>query len=124
MQTHMTNTRNTPIEEFERSFPAFIERLELRSESGGSGQYLGGKGLCKVLISQVPLNLQLITERRRRSPQGSHGGSPASPGAQAYFQNGSWHVLPAKGSFTLLPNTPFRMETPGGGGFGRKLPSD
>ena len=120
MQTHMTNTRNTPIEEFERSFPIQIQRLELRANSGGLGKHSGGRGLRKILISPVPLHLNLITERRRLSPQGSRGGSPASPGSQAYFQDGVWHPLPAKGAFTLPPNTPFCLETPGGGG--RELP--
>ncbi len=116
MQTHMTNTRNTPIEEFERSFPIQVQCLELRKGSGGSGQNSGGLGLRKILISQVPLRVNLITERRRLSPQGSRGGSPGSPGSQAVFEDGSWHPLPAKGSFTLPPLTPFRLETPGGGG--------
>lgn len=117
VQTHMTNTRNTPIEEFERSYPVYLERLELRRGSGGAGKHRGGEGLRKILVSEVPLKVQLICERRRLAPKGGPNGFPAFTGSQAIQKEGRWDPLPAKGSFLLPPGTAFRLETPGGGGF-------
>src|SRR5206468_3448665 len=45
LQTHMTNTRNTPVEAFERAYPARLLRLELRRGSGGRGRNRGGDGV-------------------------------------------------------------------------------
>ncbi|HHI79825.1 MAG TPA: hydantoinase B/oxoprolinase family protein, partial [Planctomycetes bacterium] len=65
VQTHMTNTRNTPVEELERSFPVVVEALGIRRGSGGKGKFEGGEGICKLLRAEVDLRWQLIGERRR-----------------------------------------------------------
>jgi N-methylhydantoinase B len=36
------------------------------------------------------------------------------------WRNGQWRSLPAKGSFALKSGDRIRIETPGGGGFGKK----
>src|SRR5262249_16739423 len=42
LQTHMTNTRNTPVEALELGYPVRLEAFELRSGSGGRGRHRGG----------------------------------------------------------------------------------
>ncbi|MGD8884942.1 MAG: hydantoinase B/oxoprolinase family protein, partial [Gammaproteobacteria bacterium] len=42
IQTHMTNTRNTPVEVLENLYPLRITRYSLRDDSGGNGLHRGG----------------------------------------------------------------------------------
>jgi N-methylhydantoinase B len=60
----------------------------------------------------------VISERRRHAPRGTQGGEPGAAGRN--FLNGE--ELPAKASRDLAPGDVVRIETPGGGGFGARLP--
>lgn len=114
-QTHMTNTQNTPIEEFERRFPLRIDRLKLRTDSGGDGDYAGGDGLIKSWTALDEITVSLLTERRRYSPYGLRA-SDGLPGLN-YIDNDEKKNLPAKTSFELQPGDTLTIETPGGGGW-------
>src|SRR5207344_3200390 len=59
--------------------------------------------------------LSLVGERRTRAPQGAHAGEPGALGRN--LLNGE--ELPAKVSRDLAAGDLVRVETPGGGGFGR-----
>jgi N-methylhydantoinase B len=74
IQTHMTNTRNTPIEEIEHRFPVRVVALSVRRGSGGRGARRGGDGVVKVLEARGPLSVSFLGERHRRGPQGLAGG--------------------------------------------------
>ncbi|MEZ5987931.1 MAG: hydantoinase B/oxoprolinase family protein [Planctomycetota bacterium] len=121
IQTHMTNTRNTPIEECRLSMPLVVERLALRPGTGGAGRHAGGDGLVKELSSPVRLSVSLLAERRRHGPAGRAGGLPGAPGDQALLHPDRDEPLPAKGAFVLEPGQRLRIETPGGGGFGPRV---
>ncbi len=41
VHTAMTNSKNTPIEALERSFPLRVRRYRLREGSGGAGRHPG-----------------------------------------------------------------------------------
>jgi N-methylhydantoinase B len=58
VHTHMTNTRNTPIEVLEQEYPLLIEKYALRDDSGGRGNFAGGRGLEPVFrfLSTVDLS--------------------------------------------------------------------
>jgi N-methylhydantoinase B len=58
--------------------------------------------------------LSLVTERRRRAPQGVRGGEPGALGRN--LVNGE--ELPAKVTRSLEAEDVVRVETPGGGGHG------
>ena len=62
-----------------------------------------------------PCRLSILSERRRHAPQGVRGGEPGAAGRN--FLNGE--ALPAKVTRSLEPSDVVRIETPGGGGFGR-----
>ncbi|GFH16551.1 uncharacterized protein HaLaN_12988, partial [Haematococcus lacustris] len=47
VHTHMTNTRITDPEILERRYPVVLRRFELRSGSGGGGQWKGGDGVVR-----------------------------------------------------------------------------
>lgn len=114
VQTHMTNTLNTPIESLEMHYPLRISRYSLRPDSGGAGQRRGGNGLVREFTFLQPTTVTLLTERRRRQPWGLAGGEAGRCGE-------NWlddQRLPGKIQLTLQPGQTLRILTAGGGGFG------
>jgi N-methylhydantoinase B len=110
----MSNTLNTPAEALELAYPLRVERHALRLGSGGAGLFRGGDGVVRELRVLEPCRLSVISERRRHSPRGAHGGEPGKPGRN--LLNGE--DLPAKATRDLAAGDVLRIETPGGGGFG------
>ena len=111
----MSNTLSTPAEALELGYPLRVERHELRLGSGGQGEHRGGDGVVRELRVLEDCRLSLLTERRGRAPQGVRGGEPGAPGRN--FVNGE--ELPAKVTRSLDADDVVRVETPGGGGYGR-----
>jgi N-methylhydantoinase B/oxoprolinase/acetone carboxylase alpha subunit len=58
-----TNTKNTPIETLERSYPMRVLRYRLRRGSAGAGSAPGGEGIEPDLLMLEGLTVSLITER-------------------------------------------------------------
>ena len=114
VQTHMTNTLNTPVEVLEGRFPVRVLRYALRRGSGGAGQRPGGDGLVREFAFLEQAHFTLLTERRRPAPWGIAGGGPGRPGLN--LLNG--RALPAKYEGTAAAGDRLRIETPGGGGYG------
>jgi N-methylhydantoinase B len=112
----MSNTLNTPVEALETEFPLRVRELSLRRGSGGEGAQPGGDGIAREIEALAPMRYTLIGERRRHPPRGRDGGGDGAPGDD--FLNG--RPLPGKGEGELKPGDRLRIETPGGGGFGRK----
>jgi N-methylhydantoinase B len=111
----MSNTLSTPVEALELQYPLRVERYELRLGSGGGGKHRGGDGVIRELRVLEPCRLSIISERRAHAPQGERGGEPGAPGRNSL--NGE--PLPAKVTRDLAAGDLVRIETPGGGGFGR-----
>jgi N-methylhydantoinase B len=114
VQTHMTNTLNTPIEVMETRFPLRVVRYALRRGSGGRGARAGGDGLVRALTFLAPAQVTLLTERRRVAPWGSSGGTPGQVGRNRLND----HDLPPKVSLAVAAGDTLTIETPGGGGWG------
>jgi N-methylhydantoinase B len=112
----MSNTLNTPIEALELEYPMRIERYELRYHSGGDGDNHGGDGIVRSVRVLQPASLSLLTDRRRHPPQGMQDGEPGDVGRN--FLNDE--ELPPKVSRELEEGDVVTVETPGGGGYGRK----
>jgi N-methylhydantoinase B len=112
----MSNTLNTPVEALESEFPLRVRELSLRRGSGGDGRYRGGDGIAREIEALAPMRYSLITERRRRRPRGRDGGADGAPGRN--LRNGE--ALPSKAQGDLLPGDSIRIETPGGGGHGKR----
>ena len=71
----MSNTLNTPVEALELAYPLRVERYALRPGTGGAGLHRGGEGVVRELRVLERCRLSLLTQRRRRAPQGAGGGS-------------------------------------------------
>jgi len=112
----MSNTLNTPVEALELEFPLRTVEYSLRRGTGGAGAHRGGNGVVRELEALEKMRYSLITERRRHAPPGANGGQSGATGRN--LLNGE--ELEAKASGTLRPGDRLRIETPGGGGYGRK----
>ena len=114
VQTHMTNTRNTPVEVLESYYPLRIRRYAIRKASGGTGKHHGGDGLVREFEFLDAATVTLLTERRMYSPWGLAGGSVAQPGINQLNQMS----LAPKFTRQVQAGDVLRIETPGGGGWG------
>jgi N-methylhydantoinase B len=116
----MSNTLNTPIEALERELPLLVSEYALRRGSGGAGRRRGGEGVVRELRALSDMTFSLIGERRRHAPPGAQGGEPGARGRDTLIDsNERSHRLPAKTTGTLHAGERLRIETPGGGGYGR-----
>jgi N-methylhydantoinase B len=120
MHSHMTNTLNTPIEALEYTYPLRVLRYAVRSGSGGNGKYRGGDGICREIQVLEDAQATLLSERRNLAPYGLAGGGPGQTGENVLVRKGQETLLPSKGSFELLSGDILRINTPGGGGWGRQ----
>lgn len=116
LQTHMTNTLNTPVEVLEMNYPLRVRRYSLRRGSGGAGVRPGGDGLIREFEFLAPAQVTLLTERRCHAPWGLAGGAPGAVGENRL--NGE--LLPGKTSIVVKAGDRLNVATPGGGGWGDK----
>ena len=114
VQTHMTNTLNTPIEALEMKYPLRIRRYQLRQGSGGNGGHRGGDGLIREYEFLAPAQVTILSERRTHAPWGLASGEAGRPGRN--LLNGK--VLAGKQSFAVSSGDVVCIETAGGGGYG------
>ncbi len=115
VQTHMTNTRNTPVEVMESNYPVRVIRYAIREGTGGLGQHRGGDGLIREFEFTDTTTVTLLTERRVHAPWGSLGGANGQCGVNKLNNV----VMPAKFSTTVEKNDCLVIETAGGGGWGK-----
>ena len=111
----MSNTRNTPIEVLEMEHPIRVRTYALRAGSGGRGTWGGGDGVVREFEALAPMEATLLTERRRHGPAGVAGGLAGEAGRN--LLNGE--SLPSKTALRLSTGDVLRIETPGGGGWGK-----
>ena len=119
VHTHMTNSWNTPVEVFEQIYPVRVRKYAVRRGSGGEGRWRGGDGIVREIEFLVPTQVGLLCDRRKRGPYGLAGGHAGKPGRNAIVRGGNRSEVPGKCSFFAETGTVLRIETPGGGGWGR-----
>lgn len=120
VHTHMSNTRNTPVEAIEHYLPVRIARYGLRTGSGGAGIARGGEGIIREYEMLTDTSVTLLSDRREQPPYGAEGGSPGGCGRNTLIRDGKSTRLPGKIQMTLKAGDRLRIETPGGGGYGKR----
>jgi N-methylhydantoinase B len=120
VHTHMTNSLNTPAEALEYAYPFRVTRYSVRRGSGGGGEFRGGDGIVREVELLCDAQVSLLSDRRKRGPYGLSGGADGQPGRVTAVTDSEETELPAKGSARLKKGSRVRLETPGGGGWGRK----
>jgi N-methylhydantoinase B/oxoprolinase/acetone carboxylase alpha subunit len=126
--THMTNSWNTPIEAFEHQYPVRIEAYRIRKGSGGKGRHAGGDGIVRQFRFLAAAEVTLLSDRREIGPWGLAGGGAGRMGRNtllpAGLRAGREKALDAKTRFEVRAGDGLRIESPGGGGWGRSADRD
>lgn len=117
--THMTNTLNTPVEVLEHVYPVRIRRYGLRDGSGGAGKFPGGEGIVREIEVLTDVQAAILSDRRKIRPYGLSGGLSGMPGKNELVVAGRAQRLPSKCTFRAAAGAIIRVETPGGGGWGK-----
>ena len=133
VHVHMTNTRITDTEVFERRYPVILREFSLRNDSAGKGQHVGGEGVIRDIEFRIPVQVSILSERRVYHPYGLNGGEDAGCGknfwARKVRKGGKgedrderterWINMGAKNTANMQPGERIVVMTPGGGGWGK-----
>jgi N-methylhydantoinase B len=120
VHTHMTNSLNTPAEALEYAYPLRVHEYRIRKGSGGKGKHNGGDGVVREIETLAPAHMSLLADRRKRKPYGLSGGEDGKSGNASIISDRRARKIGSKGSWELKAGDRIRIETPGGGGWGRK----
>lgn len=118
---HMTNTKITDPEELEYRYPVRLQEFAIREDSGGTGKWQGGNGIVRAVEFLEEVEITLITQHRKIAPYGRKGGENGQLGKQYLIRaNGEKENLKGIDSRTCKAGDRVVIETPGGGGWGKK----
>jgi 5-oxoprolinase (ATP-hydrolysing) len=139
VHTHMTNTRITDPEIMERRYPVVLREFSLRDGSGGEGRFRGGDGVVRDIEFLSPgIQVSILSERRVFAPYGLEGGESAKKGLNVWVKQrrqadgdlregeeegqAPARVINLSGKNTTPMGRGDRIiiNTPGGGGWGRR----
>jgi N-methylhydantoinase B len=123
---NQSNARIAPLEIIESEFPTRITRFELIADSGGVGEFRGGLGIRREYLNLADARFSIRSMRHIIPPNGCAGGhdgrggdiriNPGTPNEQR---------LPTRyADYPLRAGDTFRLDTPGGGGYGDPLARD
>ncbi len=120
IHTHMTNSLNTPAEAMEYAYPMRVRRYAIRRESGGGGQFQGGNGIVREIELLTDAQVTILSDRRKTRPYGLNGGEPGAAGRTVLITKAGERVLASKDSTRANAGDRVRIESPGGGGWGKR----
>ncbi|MEK9718447.1 MAG: hydantoinase B/oxoprolinase family protein, partial [Candidatus Puniceispirillum sp.] len=121
IHTHMTNSRLTDPEVLEWRYPVLLESFEIRRGSGGAGAHKGGDGVRRRLRFLQDMEAVILANHRIVPPYGMDGGDPGAPGRNWVERtDGTIDEFGATDIRQMTVGDVFVIETPGGGGFGKK----
>jgi len=95
VHVHMTNTRITDSEVFERRYPVLLREFSIRKGSGGKGQHRGGDGVVRDIEFRIPVQVSILSERRVYRPYGLAGGEDGQCGLNLWVRKvkkASWET--------------------------------
>jgi N-methylhydantoinase B len=119
IHTHMTNSWNSPIEVMEHAYPVRVLRYGFRRGSGGAGKHRGGDGLIREIELLTDAQVGMLSDRRKTGPYGLFGGKPGRVGINLVRLGRITRKTAGKCAFYVTAGAVIRIETPGGGGWGK-----
>ncbi len=120
IHSHMTNSRLTDIEVLEHRYPVRVAEFSVRAGSGGRGKHTGGNGLVRDIVFLEPMSVSILAGHRDFGPPGCAGGEPGAAGQNLHIDtHGTVRTLRPSDAVDVAPGERIRLETPGGGGFGK-----
>jgi N-methylhydantoinase B len=116
------DSRNQPAEYTETKFPLLVEKLALRTDSGGAGKRRGGQGYEKHYRALVDCRTIVTADRVKLGCYGVAGGKAGMPFLVTVDPEGQAKRLGGlvDGEF-VVAGTLVKIETTGGGGWGDPL---
>lgn len=121
VQVHMTNTRSTDPEIFEKRYPVILREFGIRENSGGSGRWTGGDGIIRNIEFKRQVQLSILSERRDKAPNGLEGGANGKRGENLLIRKTEPTKpvnIGGKNTVQVQPGDRVVIQTPGGGGYG------
>ena len=118
---HMMNVTNLPVEALELEFPLRVERVQLRTDSGGAGRYRGGLGVRRdYRILTEHARMTMIAERTSVPNWGLDGGQGGGLGAFVIDPAAAQEqrVDSRMGDIELARDQVASIQTAGAGGYG------
>ncbi len=116
------DSRNQPAEFTETRFPLLVEKLALRTDSGGAGKRRGGLGYEKHYRALVDCRTIVTADRVRLGCYGLNGGEAGKPFCVTIDAEGTPHDLGGLvDGEPVLAGQIVRVVTTGGGGWGDPL---
>ena len=121
---NQSNAKIAPIEIIESEFPTRVLRFELIRDSGGAGQFRGGLGIRREYLNLADARFSIRSMKHVIPPNGCAGG--AHRPHRRHLDQSRHATTPS----ACRPATPiirckagdmFRLDTPGGGGYGDPL---
>ena len=110
--------RNTPIEVLELKTGMFLERLELRTDSGGAGRSRGGLGLRRDIRFISPGEFLSVRKKTKTLPWALAGGSEPSSNGMILFPETEREKRVGTRRVRVEAGDCCRNLTSGGGGYG------
>ncbi len=122
VHSHMTNTLNTPIEALEIAYPLRVTRYELIPNSGGEGEFRGGLGIRRDILTLCEeATVSVLGDRQKFSPWGTAGGKEGTLGSYSLIDpSARIYPLRSKTTVRVKQGWTVSIRTPGGGGYGQK----
>lgn len=121
VQVHMTNTASTPVEALESTYPIRVVKTALRKGSGGDGIHPGGMGLTREFLLLEDGVVSIQSERRHFPTKGIAGGNDGKCGSNLLGRIDNTEIrLPGRCTFNALKRERLIINTPGGGGWGKR----
>jgi 5-oxoprolinase (ATP-hydrolysing) len=119
VHVHMTNSRLTDPEVLESRFPVVLEDFHVRRGSGGKGRWKAGDGTLRRIRFREPMELAILSGRRRVAGFGVDGGEPGELGVNRVRRaDGTWETLQGCDQTSLQEGEAVEIVTPTGGGWG------
>ena len=115
----LANLFAAPVEIIESEFPCRIREYSLNTDSGGPGEFRGGLNFVREYEMLEPAEIVYRADRSIELPAGIQGGLPGGPSRFVVNPGTSDdEQMPASARMNLPAGTTFRVNGPGGGGYG------
>jgi N-methylhydantoinase B len=109
------------VEEIEENFPIQVLHSSPRFSSGGDGRFQGGDGLSRAYKFLADGQVALLSDRRVNKPRGLFGGGSGMANEINFTpHDGEKKTLSEKVVLKISSGDSININTPGGGGWGKK----
>ena len=123
---NQTNAKIAAVEIIESEFPTRVLRFELIRDSGGAGKFRGGLGIRREYLNLAEARFSIRSAKHVIAPNGFAGGADGRTGdIWINPDTDTAQRLPTRyADYPLQAGDVFRLDTPGGGGYGDPLARD